>query len=82
MKILFGIENATAGEIVVDGKHIAAWSPEDAAAQGIGMVHQHFSLVPTLTVTENIILGHEPVKAGLIDRAGARKMVESPDAAI
>ncbi len=41
------------------------------------MVHQHFSLVPTLTVTENIILGHEPVKAGLIDRAGARKMVET-----
>ncbi|RQP18051.1 MAG: ATP-binding cassette domain-containing protein, partial [Brucella intermedia] len=77
MKILFGIENATAGEIVVDGQHIASWSPEDAAAKGIGMVHQHFSLVPTLTVTENIILGHEPVKAGLIDRAGARKMVEA-----
>jgi simple sugar transport system ATP-binding protein len=48
MKILFGIENATAGEIVIDGQHIASWSPEDAAAQGIGMVHQHFSLVPTL----------------------------------
>jgi simple sugar transport system ATP-binding protein len=77
MKILFGIENATAGEIIVDGQHIASWSPEDAAAQGIGMVHQHFSLVPTLTVTENIILGHEPVKAGLIDRVSARKMVEA-----
>ena len=76
MKILFGIENATAGEIVVDGQHITAWSPEDAAAKGIGMVHQHFSLVPTLTVTENIILGHEPVKAGLIDRVAARKMVD------
>ncbi|MEL4070708.1 ABC transporter ATP-binding protein [Ochrobactrum sp. GPK 3] len=76
MKILFGIENATAGEIVIDGQHIASWSPEDAAAQGIGMVHQHFSLVPTLTVTENIILGHEPVKAGLIDRVAARKMVD------
>lgn len=75
MKILFGIENATAGEIVVDGKHIASWSPEDAAAQGIGMVHQHFSLVPTLTVTENIILGHEPVKAGLIDREIGRAHV-------
>ncbi|MBC2887191.1 ABC transporter ATP-binding protein [Ochrobactrum sp. CM-21-5] len=76
MKILFGIENATAGEIVVDGQHTASWSPENAAAKGIGMVHQHFSLVPTLTVTENIILGHEPVKAGLIDRVAARKMVE------
>ncbi|TMV05810.1 ABC transporter ATP-binding protein [Brucella haematophila] len=76
MKILFGIENATAGEIVIDGQHIASWSPEDAAAQGIGMVHQHFSLVPTLTVTENIILGHEPVKAGLIDRVAARTMVD------
>jgi len=76
MKILFGIENATAGEIVIDGQHIASWSPEDAATKGIGMVHQHFSLVPTLTVTENIILGHEPVKAGLIDRVAARKMVD------
>ena len=76
MKILFGIENATAGEIVIDGQTIASWSPEDAAAKGIGMVHQHFSLVPTLTVTENIILGHEPVKGGFIDRVSARKSVE------
>lgn len=76
MKILFGIENATAGEIVIDGQTITSWSPEDAAAKGIGMVHQHFSLVPTLTVTENIILGHEPVKGGFIDRVGARKSVE------
>jgi simple sugar transport system ATP-binding protein len=76
MKILFGIENATAGEIVIDGQTISSWSPEDASAQGIGMVHQHFSLVPTLTVTENIILGHEPVKGGFIDRVSARKSVE------
>ncbi|MFD2651128.1 ABC transporter ATP-binding protein [Brucella rhizosphaerae] len=76
MKILFGIENATAGEIIIDGQRIASWSPEHAAAKGIGMVHQHFSLVPTLTVTENIILGNEPVKGGFIDRVSARKMVE------
>lgn len=76
MKILFGIENATAGEIVIDGQTISSWSPDDAAAKGIGMVHQHFSLVPTLTVTENIILGHEPVKGGFIDRVSARKSVE------
>lgn len=76
MKILFGIENATAGEIVIDGQTISSWSPEDASARGIGMVHQHFSLVPTLTVTENIILGHEPVKGGFIDRVSARKSVE------
>lgn len=75
MKILFGIENATAGELVIDGRTIASWSPEDAAASGIGMVHQHFSLVPTLTVTENIILGHEPVRSGFIDRVAARKLV-------
>jgi simple sugar transport system ATP-binding protein len=75
MKILFGIENATAGEIVIDGQTISSWSPEDASARGIGMVHQHFSLVPTLTVTENIILGHEPVKGGFIDRVSARKSV-------
>lgn len=76
MKILFGIENATAGEIVIDGQTISSWSPADASARGIGMVHQHFSLVPTLTVTENIILGHEPVKGGFIDRVSARKSVE------
>ena len=76
MKILFGIENATAGEIVIDAQTISSWSPEDASARGIGMVHQHFSLVPTLTVTENIILGHEPVKGGFIDRVSARKSVE------
>ncbi len=76
MKILFGIENATAGEIIIDGQTISSWSPEAASAKGIGMVHQHFSLVPTLTVTENIILGHEPVKSGFIDRISARKMVE------
>jgi simple sugar transport system ATP-binding protein len=76
MKILFGIENATAGEIVIDEETISSWSPEDASAKGIGMVHQHFSLVPTLSVTENIILGHEPMKHGFIDRAAARKTVE------
>ncbi|EMG53316.1 ABC transporter [Ochrobactrum sp. CDB2] len=76
MKILFGIENATSGEIVIDGQTISSWSPEDSSARGIGMVHQHFSLVPTLTVTENIILGHEPVKGGFIDRVSARKSVE------
>ena len=66
MKILFGIENATAGEIVVDGKHIAAWSPEDAAAQGIGMVHQHFKLIDVFTVLDNIILGAEDTKMGFL----------------
>lgn len=76
MKILFGIENASEGELVIDGKTIASWSPEDAAASGIGMVHQHFSLIPTLTVTENIILGAEPVKGGFIDRVAARSRVE------
>lgn len=76
MKILFGMESATAGEIVIDGKAVAAWSPEAAAERGIGMVHQHFSLVPTLTVTENIILGHEPLRGGLIDRVAARRLVD------
>lgn len=75
MKILFGIEPASSGTMSIDGKPVSDWSPEKAGQHGIGMVHQHFSLVPTLTVTENIILGNEPVKRGLIDEAKAKKDV-------
>lgn len=75
MKILFGIEPASSGTVSIDGKPISDWSPEKAGQHGIGMVHQHFSLVPTLTVTENIILGNEPIKNGLIDKAAAKKAV-------
>jgi len=65
MKILFGIEAPEQGEIILRGEKTTIKSPQDAISKGIGMVHQHFMLVPSLTVAENIILGIEPKKAGL-----------------
>ncbi len=65
MKILFGIEAPEQGEIILRGEKTTIKSPQDAISKGIGMVHQHFMLVPSLTVAENIILGIEPKKGGL-----------------
>ena len=76
MKILFGEERATAGEIAINGKTVSITSPQMAIGLGIGMVHQHFMLVPSLTVTENMIMGIEPKKGILIDRKYARQQVE------
>lgn len=76
MKILFGEEQATAGEIAINGKTVSITSPQMAIGLGIGMVHQHFMLVPSLTVTENMIMGIEPKKGILIDRKYARQQVE------
>lgn len=75
MKILFGIEKPTTGEIWIKGQNVQIESPMHAIKLGVGMVHQHFMLVPSLTVTENIILGMEPKKAGLIDFDKARELV-------
>jgi ABC-type uncharacterized transport system ATPase subunit len=60
MKILFGLESPTDGEIFYRGKKVWFNGPKDAIRNGIGMVHQHFMLVPSLTVSENIVLGDEP----------------------
>jgi ABC-type uncharacterized transport system ATPase subunit len=59
MNILYGLYHPDEGEIAVDGHSVTFTSPHDAIAQGIGMVHQHFMLIPPLTVTENIMLGQE-----------------------
>ncbi|HIS31560.1 MAG TPA: ABC transporter ATP-binding protein [Candidatus Limivivens intestinipullorum] len=67
MKVLFGIEAPDQGEIVLNGKATVIKSPQDAISKGIGMVHQHFMLVPSLTVAENIILGVAPKKGLFID---------------
>lgn len=67
MKVLFGIESPDQGEIVLKGKSVEMKSPQDAISKGIGMVHQHFMLVPSLTVAENIILGAAPKKGLFID---------------
>jgi len=75
MKILFGEEKATSGKIFINGKQEMIPSPQDALALGIGMVHQHFMLVPSLTVVENTILGMEPRKRLSIDFAEATRQV-------
>ncbi len=64
MHILYGLSRPDEGEIVVHGAPVCLRSPSDAMAHGIGMVHQHFMLVPVLTVTENIILGQEDARWG------------------
>ena len=67
MKVLFGIESPDEGKIILNGKETTIKSPQDAISKGIGMVHQHFMLVPSMTVAENIILGTEPKKGLFID---------------
>lgn len=78
MKILFGIEQPTHGQIKIFGKNVHISSPHDAIKLGIGMVHQHFMLVPSLTVAENIILGMEPTRIlkTTIDMKKAVQIVE------
>src|SRR5699024_2552372 len=76
MKILFGAEKATQGEILVHGKKQEIDTPMDAIRLGIGMVHQHFMLDEKLTVMENISLGRERTKGLRLDRKKANQMVE------
>jgi len=75
MSVLFGLYQPEEGEIRKAGKTVKINNPNDATALGIGMVHQHFKLVEVFTVLDNIILGTEPVKNGLIDRKLARQKV-------
>jgi simple sugar transport system ATP-binding protein len=67
MRMLGGLMKPDAGTLEVNGRDVTGWSTNDAIAAGIGVVHQHFMLVPTLTVAENIVLGQEPVKTGMFD---------------
>ncbi|QSQ23919.1 ABC transporter ATP-binding protein [Pyxidicoccus parkwayensis] len=67
MNVLYGLYQPDRGELSVDGQPVRFKSPRDAIARGIGMVHQHFMLVPTLTVVENVVLGREPTRRGLFD---------------
>ncbi len=76
MNVLYGLLQPDEGEIVIDGTAARFHSPKDAIAAGIGMVHQHFMLVPTFTVAENVTLGIEQVgRAGLLDRRRTRREV-------
>jgi ABC-type uncharacterized transport system ATPase subunit len=76
MNILYGLYTPDEGTITIDGEETTLGSSADAIAAGIGMVHQHFMLVPVFTVTENVVLGLEPTGfGGVIDRDQARKTV-------
>jgi simple sugar transport system ATP-binding protein len=75
MNVLYGMLQPDEGEIVVDGSPIKIKGPSDAIGAGIGMVHQHFMLVPVFTVAENIMLGAERERGGFLDRRRARREV-------
>ena len=75
MNILFGMQQPTSGKIFLNGEEVKIRNSSEALSMGIGMVHQHFMLVPSLTVTENLILGHAPTKGVLIDLAKAKQIV-------
>ncbi|WP_273845554.1 ABC transporter ATP-binding protein [Rubrobacter calidifluminis] len=77
MKILYGLYSPDEGEIFVDGERVEIRTPADAVRLGIGMVHQHFTLIPRLTVAENIVLGSEPRgRGGTLDMSGAIRATE------
>ena len=76
MRVLSGMYEPNGGKMEVDGRDVTGWKTSDAIAAGVGMVHQHFMLVPTLTVAENIVLGSEIRNGFLLDRPGAVRAVE------
>jgi general nucleoside transport system ATP-binding protein len=76
MNVLYGLYHPDEGEILVNGEAVRMASPQEAIARGIGMVHQHFMLIPVMTVAENIVLAMEPRQAGiLLDYEHARDRV-------
>ncbi len=77
MNVLYGLYSQDSGEILIKGKKVEINSPIDAIKQGIGMVHQHFMLIPVFTVTENVILGDEELKSlGFLDIEKAQKKIK------
>ena len=77
MKIAYGNARADAGEVWIKGERIARHSVAQSIARGVGMVHQHFMLVGALTVVENVILGQEPRRRGLLDIDGASAQIRA-----
>src|SRR5919201_806907 len=73
MNILYGLVSPDAGEIRVEGEPVTIRDPADAIARGIGMVHQHFMLVPVLTVAENVVLGRERLRGPFLDLPAASR---------
>jgi simple sugar transport system ATP-binding protein len=77
MNVLYGLYQPDEGQILVDDQPVQFKGPGDAIAAGIGMVHQHFMLIPVFTVAENVVLGHEEVRGGFLDHRRARRDVEA-----
>jgi simple sugar transport system ATP-binding protein len=77
MRLIAGLYPPDAGTLEVNGRPVTGWSTREAIAAGVGMVHQHFMLVPTLTVAENLVLGQEPRRGFQFDRAGAEAAVRA-----
>ena len=75
MNLIYGLHLPDKGEIIVNGKPIEIKSPNDSIAAGIGMVHQHFMLIPVFTVAENVMLGDEETKRGSLDRISVAKKI-------
>jgi general nucleoside transport system ATP-binding protein len=76
MNVLYGLYHPDEGEILVKGEHLSLGSPKDAIEHGIGMVHQHFMLIPVMTVAENVVLASEPTKGKLfLDYGEAERRV-------
>ena len=65
MNILYGLNTPTSGKVLVKGNQVTHFSPSEAIARGVGMVHQHFMLVPSFTVAQNIVLSNEPRRLGI-----------------
>jgi len=75
MNIIYGLYDEDEGEVFLNGEEVDIRAPSDAIRRGIGMVHQHFMLIPVFTVAENIMLGMETTKNGLLDEQGAAKQI-------
>ena len=76
MKTLYGMHRPDSGTIAIDGQEVVLRSPSDAIERGVGMVHQHFQLADNFTVLENVILGDEPTRRGVLKLAEARERIE------
>lgn len=77
MNVLYGLHPPDEGQILLHGKPVSIPSPKVAIELGIGMIHQHFMLVPSFTIGENVVLGHEPTQAALLNQKAIRAHVKS-----
>ncbi|HCB37011.1 MAG TPA: heme ABC transporter ATP-binding protein, partial [Acidimicrobiaceae bacterium] len=75
VNVLFGLYRPDAGQVVIADEPVQLTGPDDAISRGVGMVHQHFQLVPPMSVVRNIVLGAEPTRLAMVDLDFARDQV-------